>query len=556
VIPEETSELELRDYLRVLRRRKLIVVATLVVVVAAAVISSLVQTPVYAAQARLLLQARSTESLFNSQTGQRNDPERLVQTEIEVLNSEPVRDAVRSQLGFSAKASGRAVGQTDVISVRAESTDPKRAAAVANAYATAYIDFRRKQAVDDILAAGEEIQTRVTDLQKQIDALDERSKAEAAKARPGDALEQQTLLQSLSAQKAALAAQQGLFKQKLDELKVDSALKTGGAQLVGRASVPISPVRPTPRRNAILAAVMGLLLGVGLAFLRDYFDDSIKTKDDLERAVPGVAAIGIIPAVAGWKAKEEPRVVSVTDPKSSAAEAYRTLRTSIQFLGLEHPMRTLQMTSASAGEGKTTTLANLGVALANAGQNVIVVCCDLRRPRIHEFFGLDNKVGFTSVLLGDVPLPAALQPVPNVARLSLLASGPPPPNPSEMLSSHRAAEVFVALKARSDIVLIDSPPILPVTDALVLSRGVDATLLVCTARSTSRKEATRAAELLRQVDARVVGTVLNGVSSEGGYGESYQYYRYYSKDEPKKGPGPTGAKGPLLKPAAKHTVKG
>ena len=130
-------------------------------------------------------------------------------------------------------------------------------------------------------------------------------------------------------------------------------------------------------------------------------------------------------------------LVSLTDPKSPAAEAYRSLRTSIHFLGLDRPIRTLQVTSASAGEGKTTTLANLGVALAQSGQRVVIVSCDLRRPRLHEFFGLSNTFGFTSVLLGDVPLSRAIQPVEEEDRLMLLASGPTPPNPSELLGGRR-----------------------------------------------------------------------------------------------------------------------
>jgi capsular exopolysaccharide synthesis family protein len=189
-------------------------------------------------------------------------------------------------------------------------------------------------------------------------------------------------------------------------------------------------------------------------------------------------------------------------------------------------MRTLQVTSANAREGKTTTLANLAVALARSGQSVVVVCCDLRRPRVHEFFGLDNEIGFTSVLLGKVPLARAVQDVPAQTRLSLLASGPLPPNPSELLSSKRTVEVLGSLQAEFDIVLIDSPPVLPVTDALVLSGRVDATLLIGVAGATTRKEATRAVELLRQVDAPLVGSVLNGVDVEGGYGYNDQYYRY------------------------------
>src|SRR5207249_10429878 len=134
----------------------------------------------------------------------------------------------------------------------------------------------------------------------------------------------------------------------------------------------------------------------------------------------------------------------------------------IQFMGLDQTLKTVQVTSPSPGEGKTTTLANLGVVLSRAGQNVILVCCDLRRPRIHEFFGLSNEVGFTSVLLGDTPLSAALRKVPDEERLMVLASGPEPPNPSELLSGTRAVEVFTALQGMADIVLIDSPPVLPV----------------------------------------------------------------------------------------------
>ncbi len=370
---------------------------------------------------------------------------------------------------------------------------------MANAYATAYIDFRRKQAVDDILAAAGQIQDKVSDLQTQIDSLP-----------PG-------------AQQAALVDQQALFKQKLDELQVDAALKTGGAQLVTQASTPTEPVKPTPVRNGVVALVLGLVVGTGLAFLVEYLDDSVKTKDDMRRVAPDVPVIGLIPAVAGWKPTDEPRVVSLSDPKAPASEAYRTVRTSIQFLALERPMRTLQVTSPSAQEGKTTTLANLAVALARAGQRVNVVCCDLRRPRIHDFFGLENVTGFTSVLLGKVPLASALQPVPDQPRLSLLSSGPLPPNPSELLSSARTVDVLTSLQAEADIVLVDSPPVLPVTDALVLSGRVDATLLVCVAGATTRKDAARAVELLQQIDAPLVGTILNGITAESGYGYDYGY---------------------------------
>ncbi len=498
-------ELELRDYLRVLRRRKGVIAISTLLVLGVALAFSLLQTPVYAGKAEILLQPRTTDSLFDAETGQTAiDRERSVRTELRVIESEPVRELVRGRIGAAPDVSAAPQGQTDVVQVRAESTDAKRAAEVANAYANAYIEFRRKQAVDDLVNAAQQIQGKVDDLQRQVDAL------------------------PAGAQKDALISQQSLFKQKLDQVQVDAALKTGGAQLVTPASVPASPFKPKPFRTGLLATGVGLIFGVAVAFLVDYLDDSVKNKEEVERLVPGVPVIGLIPAIVGWTAEDEAKVVSLEEPKSPAAEAYRTLRTSIQFLALESPMRTLQVTSPGPREGKTTTLANLGVALARAGQRVIIVCCDLRRPRVHEFFGLENTTGLTSVLLGKVPLSAALQPAPGQARLSVLASGPLPPNPSELLSSRRTVDVFTSLQAEADIVLIDAPPVLPVTDALVLSGRVDATLVVCVAGATTRKDLSRTIELLTQVDAPVVGAVLNGVTADAGYGYYDGYYRYES----------------------------
>ncbi|HVF14824.1 MAG TPA: polysaccharide biosynthesis tyrosine autokinase [Acidimicrobiales bacterium] len=528
-----SSELDLREYIGALKRRKAIVLLTMGVLVALALASSFIQEPIYAASAELLLQPKQSESPFDANTGARVDPARALATDIEVLESQLVQAEVRSRLGSAPPVSAKPVGQTDVVRVTAESTDPKRAAEVANTYASAYIDVRRQQAVDGLLAAGEEIQVRVTDLQQQIRGLDDQVNG----APPAD---QGAIRESVSEQRQLLVQQQSLFKQTLDKLTVDANLASGGAQLVGSAVAPSKPARPKPMRNAILAGILGLMLGVGLAFLAEYLDDSIKTREDLERQSAPVPVIALIPAVGTWKERDEVRLVSITDPTSAAAEAYRTLRTAIQFVALDRPLAVLQITSSNASEGKTTTLANLGVALAKAGQRVILVCCDLRRPRLHDFFGLPNDVGFTSLLLGNAPLSKALQTVPDVPRLRLLASGPLPPNPSELLSSGRTKEVFAALRAEADIVLIDSPPVLPVTDALVLFRQVDATLMVFSAGRTTQKQASTALAMAKQVDAPLVGTVLNGVTAPGGYGAQYSYgYRSEAEEGgPQALPGP------------------
>jgi capsular exopolysaccharide synthesis family protein len=453
-----------------------------------------------------------------------------VQTEIEIIRTEPVQDLVREKIGSAPPVQVRALGQTDLVTIRAESTNAKRASLVANTYAGAYIDFRRKQAFEESSSASAEVQSKITEIQGQIDSLGSLTgtlpACVDARTTPDACSQRSAAEASVNQRRTTLISQLGLFQQRLDQLQVDGALARGGAQLVTPASTPLEPFAPTPARNAVLAIVVGLLFGVGLALLVEYLDDSIKGKEDLERAVPGMGVLGLIPLVPDWKTKEQSRIVSLSDPTSSAAEAYRILRTSIQFLGIDRQVRIIQVTSASAQEGKTTTLANLAVAFASSGLRTVAVCCDLRRPRLHQFFGLDNAIGFTSVLLGSVTLAKALQPIPGQERLLVLASGPLPPNPSELLSSSRTADLFRNLATQADVVLIDSPPVLPVTDSLVLSQSVDSTILVSSVSTTTRKAAARAAEMLQQVNAPLAGAVLNGITEESGYGGYAS--RYYT----------------------------
>lgn len=223
-------------------------------------------------------------------------------------------------------------------------------------------------------------------------------------------------------------------------------------------------------------------------------------------------------------------LITQTDPKSPVAEAYRSLRTNLQFASLDKPLKSLLVTSAGPDEGKSTVLSNLAVALAQAGNRVIAVGCDLRRPVLHRVFGLDNRVGLTSVLLGQVRIETALQPTA-IERLRVLVSGPIPPNPSELLGSARMEEVLAELGATADLVVIDSPPIIAVTDAAVLAPKVDGVLLVITYRATPREIARDAKILLDNVKARIVGVVLNRIEAEESYG--YYYYYYYGKQEEK-----------------------
>ncbi|MEA2972466.1 MAG: tyrosine-protein kinase [Actinomycetota bacterium] len=485
------------QYLRgIWRRRVAIVLAVLVIVGFSMVISSSRPT-VYEASAEVLVQSSGVELALDPNSRPRTEPDRLVETEIRILASPEVRDAVRTSIGEAPPVSATAAGDADVIAIKARSSSAERAATTANAYADAYVTVRHRQVDEAVNAAAAEIQKRITELQGQVDGTQ------------GDARD-------------SAVAQQTALRQQLDRVQVLRAVKSGAAEVVTPAALPTSPVSPRPGRAGLLAGLGGLGLAIAVALLLERVDDSLRTKDQLARAAD-LPVIGTIPTVATSLAHlGRPSVVSLTTPRSPATEAYRTLRTAVQFLPIEG-VTMIQVTSPTAGDGKTTTLANLGVALARAGQQVALVCCDLRRPKLHEFFGMTNDIGFTSVLLGKVPLSAALQQVPDQDRLYVLASGPLPPNPSELLSSRRAREVLASLRAEAEIVLIDSPPVLPVSDAMIIAGLVDVTFLVCAADRTSTRDVTRAVEQLRQVGAPLVGAILNGAGPESAYGGKYGY---------------------------------
>jgi len=508
--------LDFRDYLNVIIRRKWLVVLAVLAMVGVTLGLSYAQTPIYSATGQLLLQARASETIFGSD---RNAGASL-ETEIQIVTSQPVRNLVIERIGAAPLVTASAVGSSSVIEVQGESTDAQQVAATVNTYMQAYIDYRRQQAIDDLTDATGQIQPRIDELQGQINALN----AQILEAPP---LQRPAVESQFRPELEAKLSQQSVLEGSLEELRIQTQLSTGGARIQLSATAPTQPIRPTPLRTGLLAFPVALVFGLALVFLFEYLDDSIKSKEDLERVVGGTAPVlGLIPEIE-WKDRSKPQVVSALKATSPAAEAYRSLRTSVQFLGLDRQLGVLQVTSSVASEGKSTTLANLAVVMARTGAKVIVVDCDLRRPRIHHFFGVGNQVGLTSVVLGEVPLSAALQEVPGHEHLSVLASGPIPPDPSEFLASKRTTEILFSLRAQSSILLLDCSPVLPVTDATVLAPVADASLVVTKVGVTTRRQLHRTVEILNQVGAPLAGTVLNGVTSKSDVQLGY----YYQPDE-------------------------
>jgi polysaccharide biosynthesis transport protein len=546
VPPDDHATLELRDYLRVIRRRKWIMAVTMLVCIGAALTMALLAEPIYGSSAKVLLERRFVETLFDPTLQQQQqssvgDAATQRGNEIQVMSSPRVFKVVEKKLGRPPEpVNFVSLEGTDVVEIGSESANAKRASATANAFATTYIKVRKDLAVSELLEAGTQIQAEIDKLDKQIADLDASllasppQREDNGEPLPPDERE---------VSKTRLQGQRLSYVQQLDKIQTGAVVEQqGGAKILAKAVPSTTPVNRDPVRNGLAGLAIGLVLGVALAFLREYLDDTIKSKEDLE-AASGLTAVGLIPALPDWKNRDTTQLVAMAQPRSPAAEAYRTVRTAVEFLSLDEPIGSLQVTSALAGEGKTTTLANLATTFARAGQRVIVLCCDMRRPRIHEFFGLTNRVGFTSVLLGDVPIGDAIQRVPGELPIGLVASGPRPPNPAELLASQRAVGIVESLDKRCDLLLIDSPPVLPVTDALVIAGLVDGVLLVGNSGSTTKRSVRRAVELLHQVHAPLIGAILNGVASKSEYSYVYGDDRYYQQEEQVAANGRNGRNG-------------
>jgi succinoglycan biosynthesis transport protein ExoP len=310
------------------------------------------------------------------------------------------------------------------------------------------------------------------------------------------------------------------FTMTVPDLQGGSALRVS---LVEPALRPIEPIRPRTRLNVALGLLLGAMLGFGVAFLREFLDRSVKSPEELETAA-GAPVVGTIPP---FKAGKQPIPVA-EQPRTAAAEAFRKLRTNFAFLSVDRQNLCCVVTSPSAADGKSTVAANLAIALAQAGQRVALVDADLRKPTVHKLFGLQQRVGTTTVLLDQAGVHDAIQFLgPNMP--AVLTSGQLPPNPSELLGSRRMEALLAELRGAYEIVLIDCAPVLPVTDPMVVSRFADGILMIARAGTTTRDQAQAATGACSKAGAAVFGTVLNATPVTEG--DQPAYYAYYGETE-------------------------
>ena len=333
--------------------------------------------------------------------------------------------------------------------------------------------------------------------------------------------------------------------QRLRELKVTSGSGTNSEVHVATYSRGAGLVGPARLRTFVLAFILSLVAGIGLAFLLDFLDDTLKSVDDVDRYLH-LPALALIPAVGGDKPKLRPgeplpntattALAMVNDVRSPIAESYRHLRTSLLLSTAGMQPRTILVTSSQPSEGKTTTAINTAFTLAQTGAQVLIIDCDLRRPRLHAHFNLPNNRGLTNCLSGDgQDLDELLHVYEKQPNLKLLTSGPIPPNPAELLGSEEMRKLLKSLSERFTHIIVDSPPAISFTDASILSTFVDGVILVVHGGRSSRAVVRRAKQKLQDVGAQIFGVVLNNVkvdTARDSYGGYYSYYsEYYSADE-------------------------
>ncbi|MGH9733673.1 MAG: GumC family protein [Candidatus Acidiferrales bacterium] len=332
--------------------------------------------------------------------------------------------------------------------------------------------------------------------------------------------------------------------QKLKEADIAAGLRSSNIRIVDPALTPTTPAGPEKARNIALSLVIGLIGGIGLAVFREYLDNTVKSPDEIE-SLTGLPLLAVVPSLpssnghhrrlarsardAAPPSAEPPKIelLSYAQPKSQISESFRGLRTSLLLSQAEHPPQVILVTSALPREGKTTAAANLGVTLAQLGDRTLLLDSDLRKPGIRRALNLPagNEVGLSSYLAGVCTLDEVIAPHPTIKNLSALTTGPTPPSPADLLSSHRMREGIAELRRRFKFIVIDSPPVMAATDAVILSALTDGVLLVVRSGETPKEAFTRSRDVLASVKCRMLGVVLNAVNA--GAPDYYYSYRYY-----------------------------
>jgi len=323
-----------------------------------------------------------------------------------------------------------------------------------------------------------------------------------------------------------------LLIKRFKETSLTEEMRTGNIRVIDRAETPNSPIKPKKKLNLLLSIIVGLALGTGLAFFLEYLDNTIKLPEEIKEYL-NIPYLGPVPAFASDESHDgvSSDLVVQRFPKSMASESFRGIRTGILFSSADNAPQAILISSAGPSEGKTVCAANLAITMAQAGSSVILVDCDMRRPRLHKLFDTSRDTGISSVLVGSSELNDVVVKT-GIANLDMSPSGPIPPNPSEILGSKKMEYLVEALRKKYTRIIIDSPPLTAVTDSALLSKTADGTILVIRAGETPRQVVQNGLSQLHGIGgSHILGAVLNGVITGKDSYYYYQYYYYYYGDD-------------------------
>lgn len=508
---------DLRRYVSLLWRWAWLVILIIVLSGATIYVVSIQMSPVYQASSSLLIneapgtKATDYSSIITS--------ERLTQTYAKMLVQKPVLTEVITRLDLTMDINNlkqmitvQPVADTQLIDIKVEDTDPIRAAAIANEIGAVFSE--QNQAMQEARYAStkeslgiqlEEAQIRVNAIEADIDKLDDNLEDNPER----DRLE------------VTLAQYRQIFAntlQSYEQVRLAEAETISNVVQAEAADSPTQPIRPRVMMNTALAGIVGAMVAVGLIFLIDVLDDTIRDSDEVNRYLK----LPVLGAIRKIDQSEAP--VTVVKPRAPVSEDFRSLRTNIQFASVDSDLSTILITSPTPEDGKTTVSLNLSIIMAQGGSKVTLIDADLRRPAIHHQMHLSNRWGLTSLFThDDLRLDGIIRQNKSTG-LSIMTSGNLPPNPAELLGSEKMLEIISKVKDISDIIVFDSPPLTVVTDATVLSKRVDGVILIINSGTTKVAAAQQAVEQLRRVDANILGVVLNNVGSQ----KSYYYSTYTS----------------------------
>lgn len=495
--------MDLRALFRVINTRGRLIVLVIGLAFLGAIVATLISPNVYTSWSTINVGQALTSA--NPDIAEITASQRLSQTYARLVTTRPVLQTVIDDLGLpvspdelQSHVSVSAPPDSTLLSIYVNDGDPQAAADIANGLA------------DELAARSAALQGQDSEVQdfvnQELDALEDQiaqttTELQALLSISAPTPVQQQQIQTLENRLASLRSAYAAL------LAYTSASAANQVTVVDPAVPAAGPSSPRPAMNLALALVLGTLLALGVAFLVDYLDDSIKTREDAER-VTGAAVIGVLPFMHGDPESPRTMLATLVNPRSAAAEAFRSIRTNLEFTEVDAAVKTILVTSALQREGKTTVAANLAVAIARTGRSTLLIDGDLRMPSVHRFFALSQSPGLTNLLRDSGRLADVSQGTED-ENLRVITSGTSPPNPAELVASGRMQLVLKRVKTGVDIVIIDSPPINAVTDAAVLARQVDGVVLVIDRGSTPQGQARRAAEAVAISGARILGVVVN-----------------------------------------------